>query len=351
VEPLQGVEGATEASDFRSNLPVPAGAFERIREVRFTDDGKAVAALLAGQVHVLADVPPWRIAALRERPEVTVGEYRLPVVHCLLVGPGSPLRASRDARRGVCYAVDPERFVLEQMLGGVARQGCQAVSSPFPAGATLADPLRYAYNDTIKPRPFEPRLAALLLALVGKTAAADAALEGDGDAPPESEDDAPRPEAKPLVLVHADTPLVRLGVAWIVDRLGALGQKVETRVATEAELVSGAIPYDLRYAELTINEPMVDAWALVGPGGLAGDCSESLVDVLSRLDQATNGKQASDALRAAHEVIATELPLLPLWQVSGAYAWRRELDGLPAVSVDLYQSVDRWRRRVQEARR
>ncbi|MGL4514852.1 MAG: hypothetical protein ACRCT8_17325 [Lacipirellulaceae bacterium] len=360
VSPLKGVAGATEAIDFRRQSAGGGAAFDRVREVRFADDARAVSALVGGEVHVLADVPPWRVAALRENASISMGAYRLPVVHCLLLGPETALRESREARRALCYALDTERFVREQLLGGESRSGCQAVSGPFPAGTTLADPLRYAYNDTIAPRPYEPRLAGLLTAL-GRKQTAPKPQQADGAEGDPAEDEAAEdeeeveeeklPPAPPLVLLHADTPIVRLGVRSIVERLDAVGVKVDARVVTEQQLAEGKIPHDLRYAELTIAEPMVDAWGLVGPGGLSGDCTETLVDTLARLDAATTGKQMSDALRAAHEIVAAELPLIPLWQVSGVYAWRNDLTGLPQTTVDLYQTVDAWRREPREARR
>ena len=73
-----------------------------------------------------------------------------------------PLLAKREFRRALCFGIDRKWIVDRILLGGGAMQGFQAISGPFPAGASLNDPIRYGYNDQIPPRPFEPRLAAIL---------------------------------------------------------------------------------------------------------------------------------------------------------------------------------------------
>ena len=305
----------------------PSG-FQLIEETRFSSEQAAINALLAGDIQVLANLPPWRMASMRRTTGIAVGEYRLPTLHCLFVSPDSPLASSREARRALSYGIARDKFVSDVLLGGEPSPGYQTLSAVLPLGRSLGDPLRYAYNDALTPRPYQPRLAALLSAVAAKNG--------------EKEDETTL-AASPLVLLHAPTPIARLACRSIESQLGALGIRVERIEASEADLMAGNLQHDLRYGEVTLGEPMVDAWTLFGPGGLAGDCSATLLSALQQLDAAKTGKGVSDALREAHEVLAGDLPLIPLWQTVDHYAFRRELEGLPRETVDLYQTIDEWR--------
>lgn len=302
--------------------------FQLIEETRFSSEQSAINALLAGDIQVLANLPPWQMASMRRTTGIVVGEYRLPTLHCLFIAPGSPLAQSREARRALSYGIARDKFVSEVLLGGEPSPGYQALSAVLPLGRSLGDPLRYAYNDALAPRPYQPRLAALLSAVAAKNQPKEGET-ADADAP--------------LVLLHAPTPIARLACRTIESQLGALGIPIERIEASEADLTAGNLKYDLRYAEVTLGEPMVDAWTLFGPGGLAGDCSATLLSALQQLDAAKTGKGVGDALREAHEVLAGDLPMIPLWQTVDHYAFRRELEGLPRETVDLYQTIDQWR--------
>jgi hypothetical protein len=119
--------------------------------------------------------------------------------------------------------------------------------------------------------------------------------------------------------------------------------KVDLREASEAELSSGRAGYDLRYAEITMGEPLTDVWRLFGPGGVAGGCSPVMREALQTVVGASDGKAAVDALRDLHRIAFSDLPLIPLWQTVEYAAFQSNLDGISAEPVDLYQSIDDWR--------
>ena len=300
--------------------------FQLIEEIGLSTEQGAIDELLRGDLHVLANLPPWRVASMRRASNISVGEYRLPTTHCLMISPTSRLAESRDARRALCYGIARQRFVDEVLLAGEPLPGYQALSAALPAGRSLGDPLRYAYGDDLVPRPYQPRLAALLGAVARNETQEQE--EPDGEAP--------------LILAFTDSPIARVACRSIEAQLTALGLKVELRAASEEQLHAGSVKHDLRYAELTIGEPMVDAWPLVGPNGLAGDCSATLLGALQRLDASVNGKGVTDALHDAHEVLTGDLPIIPLWQTVDYYAFRTDLAGLPQETVDLYQTIDEW---------
>ena len=49
------------------------------------------------------------------------------------------------------------------------------------------------------------------------------------------------------------------------------------------------------------------------------------------------------ALREIHEVCHNDVPLVPLWQTVGHYAFRNDLTGLPEEAAGFYQTIDAWR--------
>ncbi|TWT98063.1 Extracellular solute-binding protein [Botrimarina colliarenosi] len=306
------------------------GGFRAIEEFVYSDLDEAMAALRAQQIHVLTGVPPWKLSEAKATPGVRLAELRLPTLHCLLLHPTTPLRERREVRRAVVYGIAREVTLKKVVLGGEELEGFAVLSTAAPRGKSLGDPLRYAYNESIEPRPYEPRLAALLLTAAR---AADAAAEDASMAPV--------PTA--ITLAHPPTPIARAACEAIRDQLGAVGLEVTLTEASEGELAAGRVDYDLRYAEITVAEPLVDVWRLFGPGGLAGECSPPMRDGLEKVVTARTGKAAVEALRDLHRIAYADLPLIPLWQTVESIAHQANLSGIGREPVDLYQTVDGWR--------
>ncbi|MGD9635908.1 MAG: peptide ABC transporter substrate-binding protein, partial [Pirellulales bacterium] len=113
---------------------------------------------------------------------------------------------------------------------------------------------------------------------------------------------------------------------------------------TADELEAGKVKYDMRYAEMAIWEPVVDARAVLGLTGLAGGlCSAYLESMLNSLADATNWKDARADLAEIHDVAHHDLPLIPLWQTVNYFAYREGVQGVGDAPVTLYQNVDQWR--------
>lgn len=309
-----------------------AGGFRAVEEFVYSDVDEAIAALRERQIHVLAGVPPWRLAEVDALPAVDLVDLRLPTLHCLLMHPASSLRERREVRRALCYAIAREETLKKIVLGGARRDGFEVLSTAVPRGKSLGDPLRYAYNESIEPRPYEPRLAAILLT-AARAADAEAAEAGltTGAVP------------KSLTIAYPPTPVARVAVEAIRDQLAAVGMKVNLREASEAELSGGRAGYDLRYAEITMGEPLADVWRLFGPGGVAGGSSPVMRDALQKVVGSTDGKAAVDALRDLHRIAYSDLPLIPLWQTVEYAAHQSNLAGFSDEPVDLYQTVNAWR--------
>lgn len=322
-----------------------------VEEEVFATDEDAIAALGAGRIDLVANVPPWRLAALREARDLVVERYRLPTVHGLIPTGRSPLLDEREFRRAIVYGLNRERILNEVLLGNEPEEGYRVVSGPFPYGISLADPVRYGYNDAVSPRPFEPRLSVILANVAwSKVQAAERESDGPASSEPDSREppDEPLP---PLTLAHSTDPFARTACQAIKLQLEPLGFNLELVELTEAELLADDPDFDLRYAELALWEPAVDAATLLGPGGLAGRCSDPMRAALRRLSEARNTKQVQRALFEVHRLANGDLPFLPLWQTAKHFAYRDTLAGVPSSPVGLYTTAASWRKRPPEVKR
>ncbi|MEX2091156.1 MAG: ABC transporter substrate-binding protein [Pirellulales bacterium] len=304
-----------------------------IVEQTMPDDQTAVAALLHGEIDVLDRVPPWQLERLRAAKAIRVESYKLPTVHVLILNPAKALSRQREFRRALCFGIQRDRIVKQVLLGGAEVPGFTVLSGPFPAGQSFNDPVRYAYNNQIEPRPFEPRLAAVLA-----TVAWSKVLDPKGQGNIEL---SPMPK---LVLAHPTDPVARVACETIQLQLAKAGILIKLVEFTADELLAGKVEYDLRYAELAVWEPVADARALLGPGGLAGELgSPYLTAALRELDDATNWKDVRAKLSEIHDVAHHDLPLIPLWQTVNFFAYRTAVQGIGDSPVSLYQDVDQWR--------
>jgi tetratricopeptide (TPR) repeat protein len=316
-----------------TNGGAPQPWLHTIVERTMPDDQTAVAALIHGEIDVLDRVPPWQVERLRAAKDVRVDRYGLPTVHVLVLNPAKPLSKEREFRRALCFGIQRERIVEQVLLGGAAVPGYTVLSGPFPAGLSFSDPLRYAYNNQIEPRPFEPRLAAVL-ASVAWSKVLDPTGQGNIEL-------APFPT---LVLAHPTDPVARVACETIQLQLGKAGIPIRLVEFTADELLAGKVDYDMRYAELAVWEPVADARALFGPGGLAGAlASPYLTATLRELDEASNWKDVRAKLSEIHDVAHHDLPLVPLWQTVNFFAYRTAVRGIGESTISLYQNVDRWR--------
>jgi ABC-type transport system substrate-binding protein len=314
------------------------------------DEEAAVAGLLRGEIDIWEDVPPWQADVLGKHPGIVVAAYRVPVVHVLVGNFENPLLGRREFRRALCYGIDRNRILTEVLTTKDQRAGFRLLSGPLPAGVTYGDPLGYAYNQNLLPLPYEPRLASVLhktaqAALARRNAAAQR------DAPPADEDaagkDTPeQPEVKPLVLVHTSDSASQAICRLIKQQLDAVGIPIQLREATVARGLA-ADEWDLRYAQLSMAEPLVDARLVLGPGGLAGRCSPAMAATLADLDQAANWKDARTQLQRVHQLAYDDLPVIPLWQTVKYVAYRKAQTGIGKDPLTLYQRVDRWKKNYQ----
>ena len=323
----------------------PTSGPETILEEYSESEDDALTDLLSGEIDVLARVPPWQIARLQQSEGIKVLPYRLPTIHVLVPNTQNPLIGRREFRRALCYAINRPQLLNEILLGGERRAGFRVLSGPLPAGITLTDPVGYAYNQGLQPRSYEPRLAAVLASVARNALAKQEALHVEVmklKSESQEKTEAAVAPITPLVLAHPPNPVATTVCQSIKLQLEAVGIPIKLK-PLDPQGTKAPIDYDLRYAELAIWEPIVDARRLLGPKGLAGNCSSSMSLALQDVDQAKNWKEARSRLQAVHQIAFNDLPVIPLWQTLEFFAHRQSIHGLGSAPVTLYQNVAHWK--------
>jgi peptide/nickel transport system substrate-binding protein len=301
---------------------------KEITERHFTRGTKALLALRQRDIDVLDRVNPWDLAKFRDEKDLVLKRYAAPLVHCLIPNMNRPLTSRRGFRRALVFAINREA-VLDRLLDGEEVPGCQVVSGPFSCGVTLNDPLSYAYDESIAPRRYEPRLAVALAQVALQELAAETEQE--------------LTEIPQLVLGHADHEIARIAVNAIQRQLKAVG------IPVVLEALESGIPQkipdsvDLLYAELAVWEPLIDARRLLGNDGPAGGSSPYMDLALRQLEEAPDWPRVGRKLRQIHRIAHVEVAIVPLWQLTDHLAHHRTLQGIDDMPVSLYQNVENWR--------
>ena len=283
---------------------------------------------------VLDQLFPADAIRLSKSKKIKVANYPLPTVHMLVPCSDHAYLAERTFRRALLYGIDRQDILTGELLEGLETEGCRVLSGPFPAGLELNDPLGYAYDQNIVPRPYEPPLAKLLLAMNKNQMKSMAERKKEEFV-----------EVTPIRLAFPSDNLSRVACEAIRTQWTGLGLEVEL-----VELPVGqTFPEkdsdvaDIVYVAAAVWEPVIDARRVLGPEGLAGSTDQLVGLGLRRLEEAKNWREVRDRLLDLHATTHHELPVLPLWQMVDSYAYRRQLIGVGTDIVSLYQNAGKWR--------
>jgi ABC-type transport system substrate-binding protein len=309
-----------------------AGAAQpkEIVERHFSSGRAAVTALRNGEIAALDRVNPWDVDRLQAVSYLVTRPYAVPTVHCLIPHPDHKLLARRTFRRCLESAIHRQK-ILDELLKGSRQPGNQLISGPFPAGIDKNDPRGYAYDYSVPPRPYDRALAVTLLNLA--VAQENVARKKREEAPLEA--------VPPLVLLHPPHDVARVACKEIKTQLEKLGLTINLQEQLSAAGASSE-PYDLRYAELALWEPVIDAHRVLGPGGIVGRTSSYMSLALRDLAQAEDWERVLPKLQYIHRLAHEELPLIPLWQLADYFAHHRDLKGVGENCVSLYQNIEEW---------
>jgi ABC-type transport system substrate-binding protein len=349
ITPLRAASGTgpyrfAESDEGRAYFPAnPAyfgsqpGQLKEIVDQYLPDSRAAWSALERGQVHVVDRLTPWEVERYRAVRDYVVGQYALPTLHCLAPNLDRPFMKHHCFRRALDYAIDRGLLLKHHLLHDESLPGYQLVSGPFPIGSGFNDPLRYAYNTEIEPRPRNPRLALAL---------AQVALKDISEAAKKREE----PEVKEyprMVLAHPANDIAREACKGIQRHIETLKFKLDLRELEPGVTVPSDRNYDLLYLENTVQEPLVDAARLLGPDGIVGETSPFMTQLLVKLAKATNWQEARQFLQRIHRQSADDVSIIPLWQMTEHFAYHRSLKGIEPSPVLLYQNVENWKASVR----
>ena len=305
-----------------------------IVELRMPSGTAAVDALLRGEIDACDQLFPADAVRLQKARNIRVENYPLPTVHMLVPCSDHEYLQDRVFRRALVYGINRQDILSGELLGGNEFEGCQVVSGPFPAGIERNDPLGYAYDNDLPPRPYEPPLAKLLITLATKQM--EKAAERKKEAPP---------TLQPIRLAHPADSLSKVACEAIRSQWELIDVTVELVEMKVGQTFprQGEDIADIVYVAAAVWEPVIDARRILGPGGLARSDDQFIGLGLRQLEQAINWKEVHDRLLDLHAISHHELPVLPLWQMVDSYAYRRDLIGVGNDIVALYQNADRWR--------
>lgn len=306
-----------------------------IIEIKYDDPTQAVNDLIKGEIEVIDRLFPADARRIGAFKSLKTEAYALPMVHLLVPRGKNAYLEDREFRRALLYAINREAILKDELLGDSVTPLDRVISGPFPAGASDSDALAYAYNTAIENLPYDPRLAKVLvlIAQANQTTRAQKRKE-------------PAPKL----------PVLRLGVPNY-ESTKVAGQAI-VQAWKIAGIESVLVPYDqfpkpeddsldILYLSAAVWEPATDAERLFGIGGPAETGNQYIVQAIGKLNQAQNWREVRAACQDLHSLVASHLPILPLWQISETLAYRSEIVGIAKKPLGLYQDAQKWRIQVR----
>lgn len=319
-----------QINGFRLRMPVeshrpPSVIFEHT----ILRGEEAVEQLRTGTVDMIDRVPPWMLDSFKSDRNFTMGRYAIPTLYFIVPNLNKPLTKSRTFRRSLLYGLNRQGMLGK--LAGKEGQGT-VLSAPIVRGASLTDPLGYAYDTSIAPRPYEPKLAIALSLL---------AFNQVRTREPDWNDVAAMPE---LVLARPKNETSEFLALMICRQWAAMGISVRTVEYRDDEPIGRDDSIDFWLVDRAMTEPLIDVERILGTDGLAGAASPYMELALEKLRAAEDWPTAGRCLQAVHRLCFEETTIIPLWQITEHYVHRIGIEGIepPTGLLDFYQNVLEW---------
>ena len=332
--PYMVFQKTSSATRYTANTGYAIAAPTRPAEIverYFDDPQRALLALRRGEVDCLDHVFPGDIAALKQSADLAVLPYSAPTTHVLVPSRKNPFVENRTFRRALLYGSNREAIVQQGLLRGTPLAGFRVVSAPFPAPASVADPVAYGYDERIAPRPHDAALALTLRVLAERELKAD--YERREQQPPKLE---------PLVLGHPADEVSRIACRALAKHWDPIGIPCKLLEFPPGQFTDADGKCDLVYLQLAAWEPVVDAGRLFGDDGIVPVATPFFRLTLRKVETARNWQEARARLQELHRLVHEEVTLIPLWQTVDHYAYRRTLQGLDRPRANLYMDVEQW---------
>jgi len=297
----------------------------RIREVRFDSAANALSAFLSGEVSLIEEIAPDRVAELGAVAGVKVGQYSTPSLHQIALDGRTEVLRFRELRRALSLAIDRKTLLEETVIRRPSDDRNCVVDGPFLKGS-------YADAPDVSPLEYNPLLALGLVAAARKE-------QGGGFIR--------------LTLEYPPTPVARAVCPKLAEAWTLIGIEIVLKEVPEGELearLRSGGRFDLVYRSTRPGEPAFDAGTLLCPGydappksdPLASLASPRILQLLIELDRAPESTSSQALVLQIDRESRDELPIVPLWQVVDHYAWRTRVKGIPDELETLYGGVESW---------
>ena len=276
------------------------GKAPRVDEVIYKsiqEDAARIAALEAGQVDLISNVPPHEVARLKANPRLRVQQVQGLRPIFLILSPAYKPMDNPKVRRAITHAIDRER-IIKHILEGYA----------YPLNGLLS-PQVFGYEPSAKAYPYDPEKAKQMLTEAGF--------------PNGVEIDYYSPTGR--------YPKDREVAQVIVEQLSKVGIKANLKTPEwsifNTDYKNGKYQFYLTgRGSLTAADTLFQQYFRTGATRRTLGYSNPKLDELLDQEQLTfDVKKREKLLWEAHRIILEDAPAIPLWNAMDIYAHRADL--------------------------
>ena len=276
------------------------GKAPRIDEVIYKsiqEDAARIAALEAGQVDLISNVPPHEVARLKANPHLRVQQVQGLRPIFLILSPAYKPMDNPKVRRAITQAIDRER-IIKHILEGYA----------YPLNGLLS-PQVFGYEPSAKAYPYDPEKAKQML--------------NEAGFPNGVEIDYYSPTGR--------YPKDREVAQVIVEQLSKVGIKANLKTPEwsifNTDYKNGKYQFYLTgRGSLTDADTLFQQYFRTGATRRTLGYSNPKLDELLDQEQLTfDVKKREKLLWEAHKIILEDAPAIPLWNAMDIYAYRADL--------------------------
>ena len=305
-----------------------------VLEIQFEEQKDLIKALRKGDVDVVDRLSPVTAIQLSEEPGSTIKvvPYALPTIHMLVPNYDEPYMKNDLFRRAILYGIMREATLNELILKNRRIPGCQVVSGPFSPGMGVDDPLSYAYNRDMVPRPYTPHLAVVLTKLAEQRLQEQA--EKKEEEPP------PIPELVIGYPAEDDARVACTAFKFQLEQLEVF--KVKLVEFEKGQSIDTTGECNLTYMKVAMWEPIVDTARLISPNGIAAITDDHVNRSVQWMERAIRWPEVRNRVRQVHRIAHEKAAILPLWQLREYFAHREGITLGTESPVSLYHGIQRW---------
>jgi peptide/nickel transport system substrate-binding protein len=316
-----------------------------IQEVRLFQGNDPTTDLDSGGPWMALDLTPKEAAALKNRPS----RYNLLLpgpqavnrrIYFLAVNHRRPALADPEVRRALSHAINREEILDKTFRADpdkpgrlpLGREIHKALNGPFPAGSWACSPNLKGHTQGSLD-PFDPELAQSL-------SKEPAFREAVAD--------------KQLTLIYPE------GDKILADAMADLRKQVEKNTGLFLKLlprspqdlreaVEETNSYDLAYYSYDFPDQTYWLWPLLGRGGnnWFGFNKQAIDAAMREAMGFRDFAQVREKMHLLHEVLAREVPLVPLWQLDPLMAWTKQVHPTPFDPLPVFTDIERWKLEAQ----